>query len=200
MKTTLVIQSCLQRLKSGDHHARDELVSKFSSRLKELVRRMVLARQWIAPGIQLDHLIEQSVARLRTNFGHSTPTSVHEFFELGTAHLRRELANLAEACFDPPDTDLVLQENATKISTAPDLNETGPATLRETGDMWAQWQHFHEASDKLCDHEKRIFELLWYHGLTLAEAAEVLGMNERVVKKSWNAARIALKSNMIKTV
>ena len=35
-------------------------------------------------------------------------------------------------------------------------------------------------------------DLLYYQGLTQAEAAEVLGVSERTVKRRWQAARLAL--------
>jgi DNA-directed RNA polymerase specialized sigma24 family protein len=34
--------------------------------------------------------------------------------------------------------------------------------------------------------------LLWYHGLTHAQAAEILGVTERTVNRRWLAARLAL--------
>jgi RNA polymerase sigma-70 factor (ECF subfamily) len=40
--------------------------------------------------------------------------------------------------------------------------------------------------------EREVFELLWYHGLTQAEAARVLGTTERVVGSRWRRARLRL--------
>jgi DNA-directed RNA polymerase specialized sigma24 family protein len=37
-----------------------------------------------------------------------------------------------------------------------------------------------------------VFELLWYHGLTQKEAAELLGVSEWTLKRRWQEARIAL--------
>ena len=39
-----------------------------------------------------------------------------------------------------------------------------------------------------------MFDLVWYHGMTQAEAALVLGLSEAKVKRLWVAAREQLKT------
>jgi hypothetical protein len=40
--------------------------------------------------------------------------------------------------------------------------------------------------------EREVFDLLWYHALTQAEAAELLQVTDRTVKRRWRSARLRL--------
>jgi RNA polymerase sigma factor (sigma-70 family) len=41
--------------------------------------------------------------------------------------------------------------------------------------------------------EREVFDLLWYEGLTQAEAALVLGVTERTIKNRWRSAKLGLQ-------
>ena len=41
--------------------------------------------------------------------------------------------------------------------------------------------------------EREVFDLLWYEGLTQAEAARVLGVTDRTVKNRWRSAKLELQ-------
>jgi RNA polymerase sigma-70 factor (ECF subfamily) len=56
----------------------------------------------------------------------------------------------------------------------------------------ASWTEFHRQVDALPCEARETFDLLWYQGLTQAEAAEVLGVSEPTVKRRWRAARVQL--------
>jgi RNA polymerase sigma-70 factor (ECF subfamily) len=44
----------------------------------------------------------------------------------------------------------------------------------------------------LADEEGQAFDLVWYQGLTLAQAAAALGVSERAFRRRWQAARVQL--------
>jgi RNA polymerase sigma-70 factor (ECF subfamily) len=54
------------------------------------------------------------------------------------------------------------------------------------------WSEFHAQVDGLPREERDVFDLLWYQGLTQAEAAAVLEISLRTVKRRWLAARVGL--------
>jgi len=56
----------------------------------------------------------------------------------------------------------------------------------------AAWGEFHEQIGALPEEEREVFDLLWYQGLSQAEAAELLGVSERTVKRRWQQARLEL--------
>jgi len=50
------------------------------------------------------------------------------------------------------------------------------------------WSEFHEHVEKLPDDEREVMDLLWYQGLTQEEAAAVLKVSDRTVKRRWQSA------------
>jgi len=46
--------------------------------------------------------------------------------------------------------------------------------------------------EALPDDEKEVFDLLWYQELTQAEAAALLNVSERTIKRRWASARLRL--------
>jgi DNA-directed RNA polymerase specialized sigma24 family protein len=60
----------------------------------------------------------------------------------------------------------------------------------------ASWTEFHDRVGTLPDEEREVFHLLWYHELTQAEAAQVLGTTERIVGSLWRRARYRLHRDL----
>jgi RNA polymerase sigma-70 factor (ECF subfamily) len=66
-----------------------------------------------------------------------------------------------------------------------------PVTTHDPGRL-AAWAEFHAAVAALGEADRELFDLLWYQGLTQAEAATLLGVSERTVNSRWLAARVRL--------
>ena len=85
-------------------------------------------------------------------------------------------------------------------STAHDGRESAEQTseleqavdLRHEPNRLAAWSEFHEKVGSLPDEEREVFELIWYQGLSQAEAAEVLHTSQRTLQRRWQAARLHL--------
>jgi RNA polymerase sigma factor (sigma-70 family) len=87
--------------------------------------------------------------------------------------------------------------HASRASDAGSGDTPGPAadqadSSNEPGKL-AAWAEFHERVTALPEPEREVFELLWYHGLTQAEAADVLRIAVPTVKRRWLAARLDLQ-------
>ena len=55
-----------------------------------------------------------------------------------------------------------------------------------------QWSNFHEHIECLPIQEREVFNLLWYQGLEQAEAANVLGVDVRTIRRRWRSARMMI--------
>jgi len=66
-----------------------------------------------------------------------------------------------------------------------------PQTTLEPSKL-AQWREFHEQVEALPTDEQEVFNLLWYQGLSQAEAAALLNMSERTLQRRWQAARLKI--------
>jgi RNA polymerase sigma-70 factor (ECF subfamily) len=56
----------------------------------------------------------------------------------------------------------------------------------------AWWTEFHEKAAALPPEEREVFGLLWYQGLSQADAAKLLAVSPRTLKRRWHKARILL--------
>ena len=57
----------------------------------------------------------------------------------------------------------------------------------------AEWTEFHEQVEALPEEEREVFDLLLYQQLTHEQAAEVLGVTARTVRRRWQDARFRLQ-------
>ncbi len=66
----------------------------------------------------------------------------------------------------------------------PDLSHE-PHTL-------AQWCELHEQIGSLPDREREAIDILYYDGLSQADAAKMLGVSVRTVQRRWHSALLSL--------
>src|SRR5262249_47304416 len=75
-------------------------------------------------------------------------------------------------------------EGRRAVPEAPDLTH-------EPGRL-AAWGEFHAQVDSLPDDEREVFGLVWYQGLTHAEAADVLAVSTKTIRRRWPSACLRL--------
>ena len=56
----------------------------------------------------------------------------------------------------------------------------------------AQWAVFHQRVGDLPTHFREVFDLLWYDGLPQPEAAILLEVSLKILKRRWREARLLL--------
>jgi RNA polymerase sigma-70 factor (ECF subfamily) len=187
---TLHLQRCLDRLRDGDLSAREELLSRACERLARLARKMLHAERRVGRWEQPDDVLQNALLRLHRALEEVRPPTVRDFFRLAAAQIRRELIDLARHYFGPEG------QGAHHASAAnlpgPDGRPAEPpeqaASTYEPGRL-ALWTEFHRQISLLPDEAREVFDLLWYQGLTQAEAAAVLDVSERTLQRRWQSAR-----------
>src|SRR5262245_41118131 len=98
---TTRLKSLIDRLKSGDAKAKDELVSCACDRLLRLTRKMLKSKPSVARWEQTDDVFQNASIRLCRALNDATPESVEHFFNLAALHIRRELIDLARHHLGP---------------------------------------------------------------------------------------------------
>ncbi len=117
------------------------------------------------------------------------PGDVRHFDHLAAAQIRRELIDLARHYRGPEG--LGAHHHTDGADPAGRLEQVpGGAGRPETVEGWAA---FHEAVERLPDEERQVFDLLWYRGLTHAQAAEALGVATKTVQPRWASARLLIR-------
>jgi RNA polymerase sigma-70 factor (ECF subfamily) len=118
-------------------------------------------------------------------------TSVAHFYRLAALHIRRELIDLARYYYGPQGAGKHEVQNRVAWQARQESEELiEPPDFAEDPERLARWSDFHEVADAMPEEDREVFDLLWYQGLLQAEAAEILGISERTLKRRWQRVRV----------
>ena len=120
--------------------------------------------------LQTDELLGAVVERLLKALREARPVTVRQFYALACQHMRWELNDLARRLDGQP----ALEELRDGLAPAPANSDSG---------LSADARLMLEAIGRLPEEEREVFDLVHIQGLSQAEAAEVLGVATRTVKR-----------------
>jgi RNA polymerase sigma-70 factor (ECF subfamily) len=140
---------------------------------------------------QTDDIFQNSMLRLQKALEQTKVESVRHFFNLAALQIRRELIDTARKHFGPEG---IAANHHTDLQAPDESGGSLHAAADEPEDL-AQWTRFHTLVEALSEDEREVVNLLFYEALTQEEAAQLLGVNVRTVKRRWQAARLALNGN-----
>jgi RNA polymerase sigma-70 factor (ECF subfamily) len=189
------LQTWLDLMRAGDDTARDQIINHSCERLRRLARKMLRGYPALRRWEQTDDVLQNVMVRLHRSLAEVQPESVREFFGLAATQVRRTLIDLARHHFGPAGS---ATHHHTGGGAADDAGGPLDAEADEAGEPQGleAWTRFHEAVDSLPEQERELFNLLWYEGVSQAEAALVLGVTERTVRRWWESARCLLYEAM----
>jgi RNA polymerase sigma-70 factor (ECF subfamily) len=183
-----LLEQLLTALSAGDPAAREALIEQANARVRALAHHMLQNFPGVGRWEQTDDVLNQALVRLHRSLGSVQPESPRHFLNLAAAQVRRVLIDLARKYAGPQGL------GANHESRGGQSTSSGSARFVDTtepGD-YAEWAEFHECVESLPEAERELFGLLWYDGLSQAEAAEVLDISLRSVKRRWQSARYLL--------
>jgi RNA polymerase sigma factor (sigma-70 family) len=190
---TTRIQAWIDRLNEGDDSARDELIRVARCRLYEITsrtlkREFALVRKWE----ETDDICQDATLRLCEALKEVKLASARDFFQFSAVQVRRVLLDLARRYSYKGARGRVRGLDGPRDDEVHGVSAIDPA--EETNDplRLAIWTEFHEKVDSLPDDLREIFNLLYYHNFTQPEAARILDVSERTVKRRWQQARMSL--------
>jgi RNA polymerase sigma factor (sigma-70 family) len=193
--STTVLQGLIDRLTAGDPLARSELINRSCDRLRRLTRKMLQDFPRVGRWEDTDDVLNNALLRLYKALDAAPPESVPHYFRLAAQQIRRELIDLSRHYYGPEGLGANYASHQAAGDETPAPNAEGLTTTYEPGRL-AAWSEFHQRVDTLPDEERSVFDLLWYQGLTQAEAAQLLQVSEPTVKRRWLAARTRLGEYM----
>jgi RNA polymerase sigma-70 factor (ECF subfamily) len=196
---TTYLQALLDRMNAGDGPARDELFARAYERLRRLAGRML--RQDF-PRLGQAHgatsVLHQTFLRVFGAMEEARPPTVADFFRFASHRMRCVLIDLARR----QDADPVRPDGgrgpggrppgAGTDSSGPGAGAHDPAGDSEGPARLAAWSEFHRQAAQLPEEERDVFELVWYQGLTQADAARLLGAHPRTVSYRYKKACLRL--------
>jgi RNA polymerase sigma-70 factor (ECF subfamily) len=187
------LQHCLDRLRAGDESARSQLLAGACARLTDLTRTMLKDYHRLRRWEETDDVLQNALVRLHRSLQDVAPPSLCDFYRLAALQVRRELIDLARHYFGPEGRGRRHHTNAAEDDSrlTPQPAYELAASAEEPGSL-AAWAEFHRQADALPEEEREVFDLVWYQGLKHTEAAALLGVSARTVKRRWQAACLRL--------
>jgi RNA polymerase sigma-70 factor (ECF subfamily) len=190
---SLLIQGWIDRLRAGDETARAELLRCSCDRLVELTRRMLRRYSRIRRWEQTDDVVQNVSLRLYRTLEQVKPESTRDFLRLASLNIRRELLDLAKHYYGPHGLGTHHASHLDDSSgDGPPPAEGDPSDETHDPNRLDAWAEFHRQVSSLPDELREVFDLIWYQGLSRAEAAALIGISERTLMRRWQEARLAI--------
>lgn len=182
--TTTQIQLALDGFLAGDPKGKAKLVNLAEERLMILARKLL---RGFGPGPdETAAIVSEAYLKLHTALDAVRPTTVRQFFGLASLQMRRVLLDLVRAA----------KRGGRKVSggdAGGDIDVPATDNGKEQSDLVTD---LYEAIDGLNEELKEVVQLLYFQGLTQAEAGTLLEVHEDTVKRRWAKARVILASKL----
>ncbi len=178
---TVALQACLDRWQAGDRAAANDLLKMAIARLEKLARRMTRAFPNVRGVADTDDVLQNSLLRFLRTLQNLRPATTRDFFNLAAVHIRRELLDLARRTKNKRTVSIEANDSSTP--TAPE-----PVAPDDTGPDAEHWVRFHEAVDQLPSEEREVVGLVFYHGWTQDQIAELFQVDVRAIRRRWKTA------------
>ncbi len=186
------LQNLIDKGLNGDAAAHDALLNHACDRLLRLTRKMFHGYPNLRRWEQTDDVFQNAMLRLHRALAEVRVESVLHFFNLAAVQVRRELLDLAKHHFGPEGGGT---NHHTDGQPADDEGGSLHDSAAEPDDL-SGWSEFHTQVERLPAEELEVVNLLYYEGLTQEEAAKVLGISFRTLKRRWQSAKLRLHEEL----
>lgn len=193
--STAVLQEYLGRWRAGDTAALNELLQTVFCRLRYLAAHLLRGFPNVRPYADCDDLLQGSMVRFLRTLRIIQPRTTRDFFNLAAVHMRRELLDLARRAkrrIAPSSLHAPTTEEETE-------GERGGTDVMDSSSCpqkvadFEVWVRFHEMVDNLPVEEREVVGLVFYHGWTQQQIAELFNVSVRTIRRRWEAARRRLR-------
>lgn len=181
-------QGLIDLANAGDPASKDALLDHACDRLLRLTRKIFHCSGDLRRWEETADVFQNSMLRLHRALSGTKVESVRHFFNLAALQIRRELIDLARHHFGPEG----IASNHHTDHQAPDEAGGSLHGRADEPEDLSHWTEFHKAVERLPDDEREIVNLLFYEALTQDDAAKLLGVNVRTIKRRWQSARLKL--------
>jgi RNA polymerase sigma factor (sigma-70 family) len=188
------LHGLLERTRAGDRAARDELFRSVSGRLEHLARKMLKTFPSVKRWTDAEDVVQNALVRLLRALDEVQPTTVPDFFNLAAVYLRRELLDLARH-FRGPKGQLARSVSDLAESDS-DCGGYRPLDQADDPSEIDRLCNFHQAVERLPMEEREVVGLVYYHGWTQAQVAELFQVSARTVRRRWESALTRLQSDL----
>jgi RNA polymerase sigma-70 factor (ECF subfamily) len=186
------LHQLLLRARAGDRAARDQLFAGVCARLEHLAAKMIKGYPTVRRWAQAEDVVQNALVRLLRALDHVKPKTVPDFYNLAAVHLRRELLDLARRFRSPKGQP---HQRACDLAQGDSSDPGGfqPCCPAEDPGEIDRWCSFHQTVERLPLEEREVVGLIYYHGWTQQQVAELLQVNQRTIRRRWETALAKLR-------
>jgi RNA polymerase sigma factor (TIGR02999 family) len=181
------LQNFLTRAAQGDEGARHELIALAYERLRRLARVILnedFPRLKASPAcLQTTDVADEAALGMYQALSEIQLATPRDFFRLAAQRIRWLLLNRARQ-IDRARRELLENRPPREAGEPPE------------GDAAAALDALYRQIDALPEKEREVVDLLYFHGFSQRDAALLLGVAERSVRRYWAAARVKLMQGL----
>lgn len=195
------ITQLVKRFRSGDASARESLAAAVYERLIRLSRKMLregsgAVQRWEQTE-DLAHAAWFRIQRALDDPKVEVNDHVH-FFRLAARHIRFELIDIYRR--HTGANGLAANHHSTPALSGDEAanNDGERFAANLTGDpqRLVAWGEFHLLVEALPEREKEVIDLIWYQGLKQQDAADLLGVDVKTIKRRWRDVKLFLAEQL----
>jgi RNA polymerase sigma-70 factor (ECF subfamily) len=180
------LHALLLRMTQGDPAARAQVVSAAYERVRRLAR-VILNEDFpalkSAPSLlQTTDVANEAVVGIYTMLAEIQPRTPLDFYRLAAQRIRWLLLDRSKAA----ERTRREQRRSVEKMPSPTPSDTNSESLESL------YTHI----EGLPEQERQVVDLLYFHGLLQSEAADILGVTERSVRRYWTSARLHLSQTL----
>jgi RNA polymerase sigma factor (sigma-70 family) len=176
------LQLKLERMRSGDKTAKDELLKGVGARLEKLARKMLRKYPHVRRWTETGDVLQNALIRLLRALESIQPKTTRDFFNLAAVQIRRELIDMARHFYGP--------QGSAAHHESGRFDSLGPP---QDGDHDLEfWTTFHNAVETLPAEEREVVSLIFYHGWQQQQVADLFHVNTRTIRRWWQSALVKL--------
>ena len=183
---TFQLQRCMDQMRRGDRASRDELLQRAWRRLDRLVHKMFRRFPSVRRWVEVDDVLQNATLRLLRALEKEHPDSTRAFFALAAEQMRRELIDLARHFLGPRGHGANLSSRGDSAENHDSTDE--PRDQRDDPSDLERWQTFHEEVACLPTEQREVVGLIFYHGWTQIQVADLFQVSVRTVQRYWQSA------------
>jgi RNA polymerase sigma-70 factor (ECF subfamily) len=178
------LQHLLDLHQAGNDSAREALIEHSVERFRLLTRRMFRRDSDLRKLDETDDVLNKALLRLYRALAEVKPADVRAYVGLAARQIRWVILDLVR------EAD---RAKAINYIPGPAPKDKEPAARVGEPSTVLEWADFHKKVDSLPVEERETIDLLFYQGLTQPDAAGLLGVSLRTMKRRWQRARLMLR-------
>ena len=201
MTQSTELTELVHKMRQGDPDAREQIVASIYERLIKLSRKMIRGgsrsiRRWE----QTEDLAHAAWFRIQRALEDPNLTLENDshLFRLAARHMRFELIDIYRKHQGAQGIAANHQTVARDGMGADVVPEHERYSANQTNDPQriAAWGEFHQLVEDLPDREKEVVDLLWYQGLKQQDAADLVGVDVKTIKRRWRDVKLRLSEQL----